>query len=73
MSHSINRQPSISPESVRTYLNEILASLSPEEALRVLKNLKKVVIKICDKGGIVVVSDGDVVITSYRYDSYKRR
>ena len=72
MSHSHKRSCTTRSESVRSYLEHLVASLDPEEALRRLKKKRKAVISIGDKGGIVVVSDGDFVITTYRYDSFKR-
>ncbi len=37
-----------------------------------LARLERTAKKILDKGGIVVVSEGDIEITTYNLDSYKR-
>ena len=45
--------------------------LGRKDAQRLLEQMRAkeaVLIKIIDKGGLVVVSDGDALITTYKYD-----
>ncbi|TDG11652.1 hypothetical protein E2F43_18245 [Seongchinamella unica] len=42
------------------------------DAVKELDRLRKLLIKMQEKGGIVLVRDGDVDITTYRLDSYTR-
>lgn len=48
--------------------------LNNKDAKKLLQQLKdeiRIIMKIIDKGGMVVVSEEDSVITTYKYNSYR--
>ena len=51
----------------------ILDSSNIDEILKSMEKMKKNLLKVRDKGGLVVVEENGVQITAYRVDSYDRR
>jgi hypothetical protein len=43
------------------------------ELLEAVRDIERAAKKALDKGGIVVIEDGDALITTYRLDSFSRR
>jgi hypothetical protein len=43
------------------------------QLLTAVRAIERIALKALDKGGIVVVEDGDSLITTYRLDSYSRK
>ena len=67
------RPKNISDDVIRANLLSQLENASDEEAvLKQLERIRKINLKIRDKGGIVVVADHDAVVTTYQFDSYRR-
>lgn len=51
----------------------ILNRQSLQILIKELKAMEQAAQKAADKGGLVVVREGDTLITTYRLDSFKRR
>lgn len=51
----------------------MLGRQNVDDLLQDLDKLRRDLLKIRDKGGIVVVESNEAVITTYRLDSYDRR
>lgn len=72
MGRTINRAGTTNPEAVREVLAWMLGGRSDKEQLEMLKRYRSTVVHMADKGGVVAVTNGENVITAYRYESYKR-
>ena len=67
------RAKNTSDDVIRANLLRQLENAGDEEAvLKQLERIRKINLKISDKGGIVVVADDDTVVTTYQFDSYRR-
>jgi hypothetical protein len=51
----------------------VLGRKGLQSLLNELRDLERMAVKAMDKGGLVVVEAGDVLITAYNLDSYDRR
>lgn len=51
----------------------VLSRKNAEELLAGLDTLRKDLLKIHEKGGLVVIESGETQITVYRYDSYNQK
>lgn len=58
--------------AVRAALLRLLENAASEkESVEKLRSVRKTLLKIRDKGGVVVVAENGVAITTYRFDSYQ--
>lgn len=50
----------------------VMGRREAQKHLEALQNETRLVKKVLDKGGVVVVADGDALITTYNFDSRRR-
>lgn len=68
------KNSNLSYAAVKAALFQLLENAASEqESVAKLQRVRNTLLKIRDKGGVVVVAENGVAITTYRFDSYQPR